>query len=439
MKFSTTISTSVAAAALVACLAAPAFADPAVAPFYEAAMRIKPDGKLGHVVKQEEIKTAIPGARAWRIAYVSSDARDQPTIVTGVVVAPTAAAPAGGRPVIAWGHGTTGTAQNCGPSQLLDPVQELNEYFLVGGDAWTDYGLPSVAALLKAGNVVVATDYQGLGGGGRHQYAVATAQAHDMIDSVRAAKAMSETGAGRKAIIYGWSTGGGAAISAAGMGDYIARRGTAADGVDFVGFVALAPQDYAVLTGGRALDQALADKVMAGIVTDFSDNVFNFAHFTMSMWGNQAAYPNLKMTDLFTDEGTKVLDEIYSKKCMHAGADTISFNYGTGYKALLRPQPVNTLAWVQAIVDGSVLPVKPVAPVIIYWGSKDTTVPPVMGKLYQAQMCKLGGNVTRVQLPGEQSHFTTPGSAAPLYEAWIKDRLAGVPVADGCAGIVPAS
>jgi hypothetical protein len=60
-----------------------------------------------------------------------------------------------------------------------------------------------------------------------------------------------------------------------------------------------------------------------------------------------------------------------------------------------------------------------------------------MGKLYQAQMCKLGGNVTRVQLPGEQSHFTTPRSAAPLYQAWMKDRLAGVPAADGCAGLTP--
>lgn len=429
---------SISLAALLAGAALPAHADPAVPPFYDAAMRIKPDGKLGHVVKQEEVKTAVPGARAWRIAYVSSDARDLPTIVTGLVVVPDGAAPKGGRPVIAWAHGTTGTAQNCGPSQILDPVKELNEYFLVGGDSWTDYGLPSVFDLIKAGNVVVATDYQGLGGGGRHQYAVAVTQAHDAINSVRAAQAMAETGAGHKAMVYGWSQGGGATIAAASMGDYIARRGSAADGAEFVGFVAMAPQDAAVLTGGKALDQALADKVMAGIVTDFSANVFDFAHFSMNMWGNQAAYPNLKMTDLFTDEGAKALDAIYSQKCMHAGSDTISFNYGTGYKALLRAQPTNTLAWVQAIVDGSVPPVKSVAPVVIYWGVKDTTVPPVMGALYQAQMCKLGGNVTRVQLPGEQSHFTTPGSAAPLYQAWMKDRLAGVPIANGCAAIAKA-
>jgi hypothetical protein len=49
----------------------------------------------------------------------------------------------------------------------------------------------------------------------------------------------------------------------------------------------------------------------------------------------------------------------------------------------LKPQAQNTLAWAQAFLKGSVNPVKPVAPVVIYWGTKDTVVPPVMGDLYQ--------------------------------------------------------
>lgn len=73
------------------------------------------------------------------------------------------------------------------------------------------------------------------------------------------------------------------------------------------------------------------------------------------------------------------------------------------------------------------------APVVIYWGTNDTTVPPVMGKLYYEQMCKLGGNVTRVQLPGNQSHFTTPGSAEPFYVKWIADRFMDKPVVNGCS------
>ena len=50
------------------------------------------------------------------------------TISTALVVAPTGDAPAEGRPILVWAHGTTGTAQNCGPSQVLNPAQDLNEY-----------------------------------------------------------------------------------------------------------------------------------------------------------------------------------------------------------------------------------------------------------------------------------------------------------------------
>ena len=55
-----------------------------------------------------------------------------------------------------------------------------------------------------------------------------------------------------------------------------------------------------------------------------------------------------------------------------------------------------------------------------------------MGKIYQEQMCKLGANVGRMQLPGEQNHFTTPGTSEPFYVAWVKDRVAGKPLANGC-------
>jgi pimeloyl-ACP methyl ester carboxylesterase len=139
------------------------------------------------------------------------------------------------------------------------------------------------------------------------------------------------------------------------------------------------------------------------------------------------------LTDVFTDEGAAVVDEIMRKKCMHVAADTLNYTYGADFKSLLRPVPRNALAWAQAFIDGSVAAVKPVAPVVIYWGAKDTVVPPVMGKLYREQMCALGGNVARVALAGEQTHFSTPGAAEPLYKPWISDRFNGKPIANGCA------
>lgn len=423
----------ISCAVLLQIPAAPSRAEVSVPPFYEAAAKIAPDGKLGQIVKQEKITTPIAGAQAWRIAYIASDIDDRKTVVTALVIAPTGPAPEGGRPIMAWAHGTTGAAQNCGPSQVPNPAQPLNEYFLVGGNSWTDYGVPAAAAFIESGYVLVATDYQGLGGGGKHQYMVSVTQARDAIDSIRAAGALKQTGAGKQALIYGWSQGGGAVLAAAGMPDYIARKGTAFDGIHLVGFVGLAPADVAVMMPPGNLDEDSANKLIGGLRTTFSDNVFQFAHMAMTFWAMPAAFPDLKLDDVFTEAGAKVVDAVIGNKCMHAAADTFNAAYGNGYGSLLQPQPANAVGWAQALLQGSVPPVKPVAPVIIYWGSKDVTVPPVMGELYRAQMCKLGGNVARVELAGEQTHYTTPPVAEPLYVPWVKDRFAGKPVADGCA------
>ncbi len=429
--------TGIAAAAVVSTAllssTAAARADVALAPFYATVSQMTPAGPLGQVVKAEEISTPVVSARAWRIAYVSSDAQDRKTLATGLVVAPSGPAPAGGRPIVAWSHGTTGAANNCGPSQIINPAQPLNEYFLIGGDSWTDYGLPSVDKFIKDGYVVVATDYQGQGGGGRHQYAVAATNGRDLINSVRAAASLKELGAGKRAFAFGWSQGGGAILAAASMPGYIAQTGTAADGISFVGFAGLAPDDVAVDDPARHQQRSGGREMLGELETTFSDNAFDFTHFVMTMWGTQAAFPGLNMTDAFTSDGANAIDEIISKKCIHSMADTITYNYGSGYKALLSTAPTNALAWVNALIKGSVNPVKPVAPVIIFWGTKDVTVPPVMGKLYREQMCKIGANIARVQLPGEQTHYTTPGASAPFYVPWAEDRFAGKPVPNGCA------
>jgi pimeloyl-ACP methyl ester carboxylesterase len=245
---------------------------------------------------------------------------------------------------------------------------------------------------------------------------------------------MGLSGSGRRAIVYGWSQGGGAAIAAASMPDYIGRRGTAFDRIDIRGFVAMAPQDVAAVTPAGPLDEAAATRLVQGLTASFSDNIFNFAHMAMTMWGTVAASPAVRMTDIFTEDGARALDGLMRRKCMHVLSDTMSYAYGANYRALLRDAPANAQAWAQAFVAGSVPPVRPVAPVVIYFGSADTTVPPAMGAAYRQQMCARGGNVARVQLPGAQTHFSTPASAQPLYLDWIADRLAGHAAANGCEG-----
>lgn len=409
-----------------------AFAAPPLPPFYESVMQMSPTGKLGQVIKKEQIQTSLKGAQAWKIAYISSDVAGRQTIATGLIIAPVGPAPKEGRPILAWAHGTTGSAQNCGPSQITDPTRPLNQYFLMNGNSWTDFGIPNGQEFINEGYVVVATDYQGLGGGGKHQYAVAGTNGRDVINAARAASSMSEVSAGKKTVLYGWSQGGGAAIAAASIPDYQAQQGTAADNLQYLGFVALAPEDVAAMLPKVPTDEAGAAKLMKGFTEANVPNVFLFTHFMMGLWGAQAANPVLKLTDVLTDEGAKVADQLSSNKCVHVMADAFNYAYGDNYKSLIKPQASNSLAWINTFVDGSVKPVKPVAPVVIYWGSKDTTVPPIMHELYQKQMCALGANVGRIQLPGEQTHFTTPGMSAPMYLEWVKDRIAGKPLANGC-------
>lgn len=418
---------------VIVCLAfSGASAAPPVAPFYESVIQMSPTGVLGQVIKKEQIQTSLKGAQAWKIAYISSDVAERKTIATALVIAPVGPAPKEGRPILAWAHGTTGSAQNCGPSQVIDPTRPLNQYFLMDGNSWTDFGIPNGQEFINEGYVVVATDYQGLGGGGKHQYAVAGTNGRDVINSARAVSSLTEVGAGKKTVVYGWSQGGGATIAAASIPAYHALQGTASDNLDYLGFVALAPEDVAAVLPKVPGDEAGATKLMQEFTASNVPNVFLFAHFMMGLWGAQAANPALKLTDILTEEGAKVADQLSSNKCVHVMADTFNYAYGDNYKSLIKPEASNSLAWLNSFVAGSVNPVKPVAPVVIYWGTKDTAVPPIMHELYQKQMCAMGANVGRIQLPGEQTHFSTPGVSAPMYLEWVKDRIAGKPLENGC-------
>lgn len=412
-------------------LATPDFGPVDMGDFYASIPELAPSAKLGEVIKLEKIKTTIPKVQAWKMAYVSSDVAGRKTISTAIVAAPEGDFQ-GKRPVVAWAHGTTGTAQNCGPSQVINPAQPLNQYFLPTGNSWTDFGLPAMKEFINAGYVIVATDYQGLGAGGRHQYAVAATQGRDVINSIRAVTLIKDVHAGSKAVVYGWSQGGGATIAAAGLSDYLNAKGSAQDGIEILGFVAMAPFNIAVTIPKEQLNETQASAYFNGLSAQFGENVFNFTHYAQYIWGLTAAFPEIKLEDMFTPEGANSVNEIALRKCMHVAADTFNFAYGKNYKNMLRTDVGNAMAWLDANKKGSVLPVKPMAPVIIYFGTQDKTVPPIMGKLYFEQMCQMGANVTRIQLPGEQNHFTTPGVAQPMYVQWVADRFAGKVAANGC-------
>ena len=144
----------------------------ALASFYRPPSPL-PSAPAGTVIRSQALPVdhALPaGTRAYRVLYHSTSASGGDLAESGVVVVPGGTPPVGGFPIVSWAHGTTGVASGCAPS--------------VTGTST----VPDLAALVRAGDIVAATDYRGLGAPGQHPYLVGTSEAEDVLDAARAAR-----------------------------------------------------------------------------------------------------------------------------------------------------------------------------------------------------------------------------------------------------------
>jgi Secretory lipase len=151
---------------------------------------------------------ALHGASSNRLVlYRSTGVTGKAVAVSGTVSIPKGHAPKGGWPVITWGHGTTGIADQCAPSRdsASNPAHTL-----------INYAYPLLQRWLKAGYAVVRTDYEGLGTPGVHPYLIGRSEGYSMLDMVRAARKLDKR-LGRKVIISGHSQGGQSALFAASL------------------------------------------------------------------------------------------------------------------------------------------------------------------------------------------------------------------------------
>lgn len=178
-------------------------------------------GPPGSVVWVGPLPSAAsnPAAGAeYRLEYRTGDHRGAPRSSTGAVHLPPGQVPPGGWPVVSYAHGTVGIADECAPS-AVGAVPEESDF---------------VARWLSRGYAVVATDYAGLGTAGELAYLDGRAAAHNVVDMVRAARAVSPDLSARW-VAVGMSQGGHAALHTA----HVAT--TYAPELDFRGAVALGP------------------------------------------------------------------------------------------------------------------------------------------------------------------------------------------------------
>jgi len=173
----------------------------------------------GQAIQIDHMISHMPG-QAWRLTYRSSDARNpnQLVRVSAEVLIPRGTPPAGGWPVLAWGHGESGLHLTCAPSVM--GLGTMQEHFY--------------APWLQQGFAIVATDYPGLGEPGDALLLNARSEGMSMLDSVRAAHARFPD-ISLTTVLSGHSQGAQAALAASAIATTYAPQ------LHIVGTVAVAP------------------------------------------------------------------------------------------------------------------------------------------------------------------------------------------------------
>ena len=175
---------------------------PAGAAFYDPPSKL-PGKTHGDVVwvRKAGGASALPGAgRSLLVLYRSNSLSGRAVAVSGSISFPKRRAPKGGWPIVTWGHGTTGIADNCAPTRT-----EL------GSDSYTKATRAMMASWLRAGYAVARTDYEGLGTPGIHPFLIGRSEGRSMLDIVRAARRIDPR-VGRRVLVAGHSQGAQAAL-----------------------------------------------------------------------------------------------------------------------------------------------------------------------------------------------------------------------------------
>lgn len=356
----------------------------------------------GVLLRSESIDTRLTGARAWRIRYTTADVRGIVHESTGVVVAPDSAG--SDRPVLTWCHGTTGLGDAACPSAQPDPVRELITYFTPEATRQIDYGVPGLQRFIDAGWVVCATDYQGLGTPGMHQYMVNVSNAQDAVYILHASQAL-DLGMGTRFGAMGWSQGGGAAAAVAELSADVFGE------LELVGTVPISPG-----VSGIAISSPSGP---AAAVSDAS--VPPDSHLVMLLAGHASAFPDdLKMSDVFTPLGESIVSAAWDTQPVHHLNDTVARLFRLQGPVLKHPV-ANMSTWQQRINEGSAAQRRPVAPILVCIDSFDdgTVVPVSWQNTYIDTMRGLGGEVS-VRLYPHDDHFSLPQSCVDDARQWME-------------------
>ncbi len=339
---------------------------------------------------------AIPaGARAIRILYHSLNAEGRDVATSAVVLIPPGRPPAGGWPVIAWAHGTSGVAQQCAPSLEKD----------------LEYGELGLMPMVRAGFAVVATDYHGLGTPGPHEYVNKLAQARDVIYSVPAAR-RAVPSLGRRWAAVGHSQGGVAMWG-------VAELEALTHDPDYLGAVSVA--------GAGDLRVGLERMAASGDAATF--------YLAYMAYAIHARSPAFRADRMLAGRALGHYRAATTRGCWYyAYASYLDAHEGPALKKGWEAHPA-----VQRFIDDNRMGEAAMArPFLVVAGEADRTVPFALVQKTVTRACATGHLLALRTYPG-LDHSETMRDSTDYILDWIRDRYAGRPATGECAAPPPQS
>ena len=381
------------------------FGDGNVSSFYDAPPLAS--SSPGQLLKAELLdagKLPTSSSEGYRLMYVSRSGVQAPVpiAVSGEIFFPKARMPAGGWPVVAWEHGTTGIADVCAPSWRGFSTRDKTYL-----NRWLDEGF-----------AVVATDYQGLGTSGPHPYLLYRPEGYSALDGTLAALGAYKGRLRNQIILVGQSQGSGAALGAAWLAPAYAPHlnilGVVATGlvVDFT-VPPNAPHQPLPVEYGDAKSLAAAFAMLEIEGTD------------------QSLHPDIDVRSVMTPQGV-ILSKIARRGCL------IDLMKATAKSQLetkdLFSKSINVLEsgkWDATHIPNAAIKV----PIFAGTGLADTEASLPGQYNAVAAMCDAGTKVTWMKYPGLTHNGALNGSFADSM-AFVRALMAGHPSGAICQSVV---
>lgn len=391
-----------AAAALATSVISPAqaYTEPPRPAFYEAPATLPAvNGSLIRTepatFKLDPLNATSVSRTVTRVLYKSTNRAGKAVAVSGTVFVPkTPWLGLGKRPIIGYGVGTQGMADRCAPSRQFAEGFEYEGMFIEG--------------LLLRGYAVAMTDYEGLGTAGTHTYMDRVSQGRAVLDVVRAAQKLPNSGltADNPVGLTGYSQGGGSTASAAELA------------------ATYAPE---LKIKGAAVGAVPAN---LAAVAKFLDGSMWSVFGLYAAVGLAASY-NVDSSPYFNDRGKALVQRIHDEcvfdlfKSAFTQTSALTTD-GSSSATLLAKQPFAAMIEAQRIGR-----TKPNFPVLVDHSALDDTIPHAVGKQLAKDWCSKGANVRfstnlkPLHVGGMLAHTT---DAFGFFEA----RFAGLPQLSNC-------